>query len=134
MLANVTTPAKWFFFFGVTPQDLACKWLCTQNFAKKWNSKFKKLKWFWRFSIAGSEEEKNCQIFILGFQCVAKIYNDNQRFFYFTFGMIATLAINKNSKEMKGPKILATFHHIKNHFSRSVVRMRNFCATFACNA
>jgi hypothetical protein len=33
--------------------------------------------------------------------------------------MIATLATNKNSEKMKGPKNLATFHHIKNHFSRS---------------
>jgi hypothetical protein len=24
---------------------------------------------------------KNCQILILGFQCVAKVYNDNQSFF-----------------------------------------------------
>ncbi len=62
--------------------------------------------------------KKNCQIFILGFQCVAKIYNDNKRFFTSHLDMIATLATNKNSEEMKGPN-LATFHHIKNHFSRS---------------
>ncbi len=38
-----------------------------------------------------------------------------------------------NSKEMKGPKNLPTFHHIKKQvFLVGMVRMRNFSATFAC--
>jgi hypothetical protein len=69
--------------------------------------------------------KKNRQIFLLGFQCVAKIYNDNnQRIFYFTFGwMIATLATNKIiPKKRKAQKIWQHFTTLKKkkiHVSRS---------------
>jgi len=45
------------------------------------NSKFKKKKSdFGGFQLQ-EVTKKNCQILILGFPCVAKIYNDNQSFF-----------------------------------------------------
>jgi hypothetical protein len=68
-----------------------------QNFAQKMKFKIKKKGGdFGGFQLQELRKKKR-QIFLLGFQCVAKIYNDdNQRIFYFTFGwMIATLATNK---------------------------------------
>jgi len=78
------------------------------------------MKWFWRLSMARSEKKisKYRQIFIMGFQCVAKnikeslkmctlylnysqiwlnLLRDDRHFFYTFLRMLVTLALNKSS-------------------------------------